>query len=312
MRLCWCTGLFALVIAAYGAAPDDGPTAQDRQSRFRSAVDVVSLNVTVTDGSLRYVTDLGQRDFEIFEDGRKQKLTFFQKTGLPLALVLLLDTSNSMQENLPVAQDAAVGFARELGPADLASVIGFSTTVHVLQDFTNDRTAIERAIRHTQADGSTALYNAVYIALRELSKTPRGPRGAEPRRQAIVLLSDGDDTSSLVCLDEVLDLAARDDTTIYAIGLGVRSSPAARNHSDAQFALRRLAERTGGRTFFPQMASDLAGVYGEIKAELSSQYSLAYESNNTRRDGQFRHVAVRVERTGAVARTRPGYYAPAR
>jgi Ca-activated chloride channel family protein len=312
VRFAWTVGALVVAIVAYRPASGDSPRFADQRSRFRTGVDVVSLNVTVSDGSRRYVTDLGQNDFEIFEDGRKQELTFFQKTGVPLALVLLLDTSASMQASLPFAQDAAIGFARELGPADLASVIDFNSTVRVLQDFTNDRSAIEQAIRNTVANGSTSLYNAMYIALREMNKTPAGPRSAEPRRQAVVLLSDGDDTSSLIGFDEVLDLVARNDTTIYAIGLGVRTPTAFRSPSDAQFVLRRFAEQTGGRTFFPQIARDLAAVYGEIKAELSSQYSLAYESTNTRRDGQFRHVTVRVERAGIIARTRPGYYAPAR
>jgi Ca-activated chloride channel family protein len=286
------------------------PQSQDQQSRFRTGVDVVSLNVTVTDGARRYVTDLTQSDFQIVEDGRRQELTFFQKSGVPLAIVLLMDTSASMQDNLVIAQEAAIGFTRELGAADVASVIDFDSSVHVLQDFTNDRRAIERAIRRTQPNGSTALYNAVYIALRELKKTPAGPRSDEPRRQAIVLLSDGDDTSSLVGFDEVLDLAARSDTTIYAIGLGLRTQNLGRSPPDAQFVLRRLAEQTGGRTFFPQVASNLAAVYNEIKQELSSQYSLAYESTNDARDGRFRRVSVVIARPGVTGRTRPGYYAP--
>lgn len=312
VRVAWTVGVLSVAIAAYCPASGESARSQSQRSRFRAGVDVVSLNVTVSDGSRRYVTDLEQNDFEIFEDGRKQELRFFQKTGVSLALVLLLDTSASMQENLPVAQEAAIGFAHELGPADLASVIDFNSTVRVLQDFTNDRSAIDRAIRNTVANGSTALYNAMYIALREVNKTPLAPRSAEPRRQAIVLLSDGDDTSSLIGFDEVLDLAARSDTTIYAIGLGLRTPLVGRTAPDAQFVLRRLAEQTGGRTFLPVVARELATVYGEIKAELSSQYSLAYESTNTRRDGLFRHVTVRVERAGIIARTRPGYYAPAR
>jgi Ca-activated chloride channel homolog len=312
VRFACTAGVLVVAIVAYRPASRDAQRSQDQPSRFRGGVDVVSLNVTVTDGARRYITDLGQSDFQIFEDGRKQELTFFQKTGLPLALELLLDTSASMQESLPVAQEAAIGFTRELGPDDLASVIDFDSSVHVLQGFTNDRSAIERAIRHTQANGSTALYNAVYIALRELNKTPPGPRSTEPRRQAIVLLSDGDDTSSLVGFDEVLDLAARNDTTIYAIGLGLRTQVPGRSPPDAQFVLRRLSEQTGGRTFFPQVANDLAAVYGEIKAELSSQYSLAYESTNSGRDGRFRRVSVLIARPGAIGRTRPGYYAPTR
>ena len=302
-----------LTVATVTNSPSSaGPSAQDQQSRFRGGVDVVSLNVTVTDGGRRYITDLARDDFQILEDGRKQEVTFFQKSGVPLAVALLMDTSASMQDSLPVAQEAAIGFTRELGTADMASVIDFDSSVRVVQDFTSDHGAIERAIRRTEANGSTALYNAVYIALRELNKAPAGPRSAEPRRQAIVLLSDGDDTSSLVGFEEALDLAARNDTTIYAIGLGLRTQGPGRAPPDAQFVLRRLAEQTGGRTFFPQAANDLAAIYGEIKTELSSQYSLAYESSNPARDGRFRRVSVAITRSGAVARTRPGYYAPTR
>ena len=313
MRLGWCIEVLIVVTLVCLPTSGDTETSQGQRPVIRGGVDAVALNVTATDGARRYVTDLEHDDFLIFEDGRRQELTFFQKTGLPLALVLLLDTSASMQQSLAVAQEAAIGFARQLGPSDLASVIEFDSTVKVLQGFTSDRGAIERAIRQTAANGSTALYNAVYIALREAGKTRRDESIAEPRRQAIVVLSDGDDTASLIGFDEVLDQAARGDTTIYAIGLGVRSSlPTSHSAPNAEFVLKRLAEQTGGRSFFPLVAKDLATVYTEIKAELSSQYAVAYESNNPRRDGQFRRIAVRVERSGVVARTRPGYYAPAK
>jgi Ca-activated chloride channel family protein len=308
-------GLCIAILAVCGAvSPARGgrETPQAPRPVIRGGVEAVALNVTATDPARRYVTDLAPGEFLIFEDGRRQELTFFQKTGLPLALVLLIDTSASMHPSLPVAQEAAIGFARQLGPSDLAAVIDFDNTVRVRQGFTNDRDAIERAIRQTEPDGSTALYNAVYIALKEAAKSPRDERTAQPRRQAIIVLSDGDDTSSLIDFDEVLDLAGRGDTSIYAIGLGVRTSPVHQSYPDAAFVLKRFAEQTGGRTFFPQAAKDLSGVYGEIMAELSSQYSVAYESNNPRRDGQFRRIVVRVDRVGVIARTRPGYYAPAR
>ena len=182
--LCKLAVLAALIV---GNSPINGQSvpSPSRQSVFRTGVDIVALNVTVTDGLNRYVTSLGQEDFHIFENGRRQELTFFQKTALPIALVLLLDTSASMQGNLGVAQEAAIGFARELGPEDQAAVIEFDSTVSILQSFTNDRLAIERAIRDTKADGSTALYNALYIALKELSKTVREVRG-QPHRRALV------------------------------------------------------------------------------------------------------------------------------
>ena len=188
--------LFFLTLVCLPAS-GDSQTSQVQRPVVRGGVEAVALNVTATDGARRYVTDLGHDDFLILEDGRRQELTFFQKTGLPLALVLLLDTSASMQQSLGVAQEAAIGFARQLGPSDLASVIEFDNTVNVLQGFTSDRGAIERAIRKTAANGSTALYNAVYVALKQAGKTHRDERIAEPRRQAIVVLSDGDDTASL-------------------------------------------------------------------------------------------------------------------
>jgi len=270
------------------------------------------MNVTVTDAAHRYVTDLERQDFHVFEDGRPQQVTFFQKSSLPLALALLLDTSASMELNLAVAQEAAVGFVRALGPTDVASVIDFDTRVAVRQAFTNDRAALEHAIRETTAGGSTALYNAVYIALKELNKTALDEPLAESRRRAIVILSDGDDTSSIVGYDEVLELAARSDTAIYAIGLLGPEQPTNRKPPEAQFVLRRFAQQTGGRAFFASASKELANVYDEIRVELTNQYFLAYESNNARRDGQFRRIAVRVERSGVVARARPGYYAPAR
>lgn len=127
------------------------------------------------------------------------------------------------------------------------------------------------------------------------------------------LLSDGDDTSSLVSFDEVLDLASRSDTVIYTIGLGPSTAATPpRTNQDGQFVLRRLAQQTGGRAFFSQHAKELAAVYGDIREELASQYALAYESSSVHRDGQWRRVAVRVSRPGVVIRSRPGYFAPAK
>jgi Ca-activated chloride channel homolog len=277
---------------------------------FRGGVDVVNLSVTATDGARRYVTDLDRDDFLVLEDGRPQHITFFRKTGVSLALALLLDTSASMNQSLAIAQEAAIGFVRQLDAGDVAAVIDFDSRVQVRQDFTDGHEALERAIRRTAAGGSTSLYNAVYIALKELAKTIPGEPLGDPRRRAIIVLSDGEDTSSLVSFEQVLDVAARSDTSIYAIGLLGRDPSGIRRAQDAEFVLRRLAQQTGGRAFFRADAKELSGVYGEIRAELSNQYVLAYESNNARRDGQFRRIAVRVERPGVVARTRPGYYAP--
>ena len=197
-------------------APQTDPDATQTPS-FRAGVDVVSLNVTVTDGRARFVTDLSLEDFLVYEDGVQQEVTFFSREQLPIALAVLMDTSASMDERMTTAQEAAIGFSQRLRAEDLANIIDFDSRVDILQSFTNDVDALEDAIRRTSAGGSTSLYNALYISLKELKKAPL--RVEDVRREAIVVLSDGEDTSSLVTFEEVLDLAKRSETAIYSIGL---------------------------------------------------------------------------------------------
>jgi len=298
--------LAAVLVAGLAAAGD--LQAQPQRPSFRVGVDVVSLNVTVLDAHLRYVTDLRQDDFVVYEDGTQQEIMFFNRTQLPIALALLLDTSASMEERMSTAQQAAAGFARRLRAEDLAQVVDFDSRVDILQAFTNNIDQLERAIRQTSAGGSTSLYNAIYIALKELKKAPlAGPE--DVRRQAIVVLSDGEDTSSLVTFEEVLDLAKRSETLIYTIGLQSQTNRSRRGFREADFVLRQLAQETGGRAFFPSDVQDLPAIYQQISDELSSQYTLGYVSKNPRRDGRWRRIVVRVNRADATARTKQGYYA---
>lgn len=277
---------------------------------FRAAVEMVSLNVTVTDTKQHYLTDLVAGDFSIVEDGTKQDITYFNRTTLPIALSLLLDTSASMEQRMSTVQEAAVGFARKLRPHDLAQVVDFDTRVEILQGFTTDAAALETAIRATTAGGSTSMYNALYISLKELNKI-QAKSDDDVRRRAVVVLSDGEDTSSLVSFEEVLDLAKRSATTIYTIGLQGREAPLSKGFRQAEFVLRQLAQETGGRSFFPERPEDLNGIYGVIADELASQYVLGYASSNAKRDGAWRRLNVLVNRSGATARTKRGYFAPA-
>jgi Ca-activated chloride channel family protein len=278
---------------------------------FRAGIEVVSLAVTVVDADNRYVTDVTGKDFTVFEDGVQQDVTFFDHSNAPLALALLLDTSASMEEKLTTAQEAAIGFARRLRPQDLAELVDFDTHVQVLQDFTSDPALLEQAIRKTTAEGSTSLYNAVYMSLQEMKKI-RAKSASDIRRRAIVVLSDGEDTSSLLSFDDVLDLAKRSETAIYAIGTRAPEDAAvnARGFNEADFVLKQLTQQTGGRVFFPRRVEDLRGVYSQIADELASQYLIGYTSKNTRRDGGWRRIVVRVNKPGVQARTKQGYFAP--
>jgi VWFA-related protein len=278
--------------------------------RFRSTVDIVSLAVTIVDGSNRYITDLEQNDFSVFEDGVKQDIIFYSRRPLPIALSLLLDSSASMEDKIETLQTAATNFVHRLKPNDLAQVIDFDSRVSIRQPFTSNQAELQTAIQSTVSGGSTSLHNAIYISLKELAKI-KAQNEEDVRRQALVVFSDGEDTSSLVSFDEVLDLAKRSETAIYTIALRGTDTNS-RGFREAEFVMRQLAQETGGRSFFPARIEDLNNVYGQIADELASQYTLGYTSKNTRTDGVFRRVVVQVARTGAVPRTKKGYYAPTR
>jgi VWFA-related protein len=283
---------------------------QAPQPTFKSAIDVVSLNVTVTDPNGRFVTDLPQDAFTVYEDGMPQDIKFFNRSNLPVALSILLDTSASMEDKIATAQEAAIGFVKRLRAQDLGQVIDFDSRVLVSQSFTSSVPDLEDAIRKTTAGGSTSLHNAIYISLKELKKMQT--RSAdEVRRQAIVVLSDGEDTSSLVSFEEVLELAKRSETAIYAIGLRGKGPDRLRgSFNEADYVLRELAQETGGRVFFAHAAGELAGIYGQISDELSSQYMIGYSSRNPKRDGAWRRVVVRANQPNTTARTKQGYYGP--
>lgn len=289
--------------------PAPAPATAKPQPSFRTGVEVVSLNVTVLNGENHFVTDLEQNEFLVFEDGAKQEVTFFTRSQLPIALAILLDTSASMEDKMTTAQEAAVGFAKRLRPEDQAQVIDFDSRVNILQQFTNDAALLQKAIRSTAAGGSTSMYNAIYIALNEMKKV-RAQSTEEIRRRAIVVLSDGEDTSSLLPFEEVMELAKRSETAIYTIGIRSKEPASARGFREAEFVLKQLAFETGGRAFFPNSVNELPAIYTLIGDELSSQYTLGYTSRNPKRDGSWRRVVVRLTRPNMTARTKQGYYGP--
>jgi Ca-activated chloride channel homolog len=285
---------------------------QPERRVFRSAASMVALNVTVTDGR-KLVTGLDADDFEVYEDGVQQQVRFFESATVPMDVILLLDTSSSMRDRMPVVHDAANGFMKILRHGDRGAVVAFADKVRVVQDLTSDMSAIESAIDSTVANGSTALHNAIYIALKQFGR--RANAQGDVRRQAIAVLSDGEDTSSLVTFDDVVTLARKMGVNIYTIGLrsetrALLEQSGAVQFSNAAYALKTLAKETGAQSFFPTNVHELKHVYGEIADELEAQYSLAYAPTNVSADGHFRRIVVRVPtKPTCRPRTRTGYTA---
>jgi Ca-activated chloride channel family protein len=303
-----------LVLGSTPVLARDGQQApQATTPTFRSSAALVALNVTVQDRGARFVLGLQPADFVVYEDGVKQNVQFFESTRVPVDLIVLIDTSTSMRDKLDVVHDAASGFLKTLRPEDRGAVVSFANTVTVLQPLTSDQALLQSAIAGTQAGGNTCLNNAVYIALKEFGQSAR--QDGEVRRQAIVMLSDGADTASVVSFDDVLGLARRMGVSIYTVSL--QSAEDARRQAvtarlgveDADYTMKTLAKETGAQAFFPAPAG-LRSVYASIASELASQYSIGYVPANGQADGRFRRVNVQVvTRPDLQSRTRLGYTA---
>jgi Ca-activated chloride channel homolog len=304
--LCLSAALAAFCLGATETARGQAPP-----PTFGAGIEIINLNLSVTDRADNYVTDLEAKDFAVYEDGIRQDLTLFTHENLPISMVIMIDTSASMEEKLATAQKAAIRFSKTLRPVDLAQIVQFNDRATTLQPFTNDLGALEKAILATEAHGPTALHNALYISIKDLMRD-KNPK--ELRRRAIVLLSDGEDTASLVSDDQVIDLAKKSEISIYAISLRPnRPQDRLRQaFSQAEYLLTTLTRDTGGRVYFPTSLSELDSVYDRIAEELRTLYSVGYVSSNARRDGKWRRIVVRVpDREGLVVRHKLGYYAPA-
>jgi Ca-activated chloride channel family protein len=290
-------------------------TAQSGSTVFRTGVEIVALNVSVTDASGAPVQGLSEGDFAVLEDDVPQDVSFFAAVPAPIDLALLLDTSASMADKIASVQEAALGFTESMRPEDRVTVVDIKDTLRVLHPLNSDGAGARQAIARLTASGNTALYNGLYLTLRQLT-THRSVNG-EVRRQAIVVLSDGDDTSSLVAFDDVMELVKRSGVAVYTITLRspleeqrllVRSRASS---AAAEYSMRVLAQETGARAFFPAAITELAGVYSTIADELARQYSIGYSPTNARLDGTYRRITVHVERPGVRTRTRAGYMAAA-
>jgi len=274
---------------------------------FRATTEMVFLSVSAARGA-GMAAGLRQTDFTVLEDGRPQEITIFAADPQPIALSLLIDASMSMETKIGLAGDAAVGFVRRMRPGDSAQVVTFNTHTNINQNFTDDAVQLERAIRSIRVSGSTSLYTAMYIAFSELERIGRRSQN-DVRRQAIVLLSDGEDTASSLDYDAVLERAKRSGVILFAVGLR-DSASTTQGFRQHDYSLRSLAQTTGGRVFFVDSAAELPAIYNQIADELASQYTIGYVSRNTSRDGAWRQISVRINQPGVVARTRAGYFGP--
>jgi VWFA-related protein len=343
-----CGGIASRTLSAKNESNTQNPTAfaspsptprnreelpQDSDEVIKTETNLTNIFFTAADKNKRFISDLKAEDIRIFEDGQAQEIfTFQQNIDLPLSIAILIDTSISEQYTLPEEKEAARAFLESVlrSQKDEAAVVSFTGETTLEQGFTGSIDRLRRAIDHVEfvppsgyigggvivngtppisgtnqsLAGSTAIWDAIWATSEELMM-----QSAEHSRRAIILLTDGDDTSSRMKLHDAVERAQKADAFIYAIGIGDRYQFNV-NEGD----LRKIAERTGGRAYFPKHERDLRDAFTQIQRDLREQYLVAYSPNNKARDGSYRKIEIQVvnpalKQQDLKLNYRPGYFA---
>jgi Ca-activated chloride channel family protein len=314
-----------LLFAAFGHA-------QDPEDVIRTETDVTNILFTAVDKQNRLITTLREEDLRVLEDGVPQKLfTFQRETDRPLSIAFLIDISRSEERTLPSEKAAARTFIETIvrSNKDEAAIIPFADYAYLEQNLTNNVLGLYRALENVEValpsyvgkgrpisgiisrpggvaeprEGSTAIWDAVTVTAREILAKAHGQR-----RRAVILLTDGQNTSSRMTQSEAIDSALEAETVVYVIGIGD-----SKYEGVNKGALTTVAERTGGRAFFPKKDTDLVSAFAEIEKELRSQYLVAYSSTNKNRNGAFRQNRIEITNSELQKelklRYRPGYFA---
>jgi VWFA-related protein len=298
--------------------PQQRPTPQrdeaiDEDDVERVETDLTNVLFTAVDKSRRFVTSLKQDDIRVIEDGVEQKVfTFQRETDRPLSLAILIDVSASQERTLPEEKSAAQRFVDTVirQQKDEVAVLTFTGDATLEQGLTGSAARVRRAIDRVEFTppsgyigggvlvgtppisgdnqaraGSTAIWDAIWVTSREVLS-----ESSDKTRRAIILLSDGVDTSSRLKLQEAVDSALKADAIIYAVGIGDSFS----FEGVDEGSLRKISERTGGRAYFPRDEDDLRAAVAQIQEDLRSQYLIAYSPSNKSKDGSFRKVVIEV------------------
>lgn len=300
--------------AAAKDAPAPGGSSADTSNddpvaTIHKSVNEVNVVFTVTDKHGHFVKDLNQNDFKVLDDNKPaaQIYDFKRETNLPLRVGLLVDASNSIRDRFRFEQDAAIEFLNQIVRPnfDKAFVIGFDTTPEVTANFSDNVEKLAKGVRMLRPGGGTALYDAVFYACRD-KLMKEHEKEKIPTREAIILLTDGEDNQSRVTREEAIEMAQRAEVVIYPISTNVSGVKL-----KGDKVLERMADATGGRAFFPFKIEDVANAFSEIQEELRSQYLLAYKPADLVSDGKFRSIDIIAENHKNLhVRARKGYYAP--
>jgi VWFA-related protein len=279
---------------------------QDDGYKLGVDVELVQLPVSVVDKGGRPVGGLKQEDFAIYEDKVLQNISLFTNEDVPLSVGLVIDASASMDSKRRRVNTAAMTFLRESNPGDETAIVSFGDKVNLEQDFTADMNLLRRTLNRISSSGGTALYDAVVRAARHLDE------GGSHKRRVLIVVTDGEDNASKYTLEEAVTALRDLKVLLYIVGL-LRPDPTFDSDTGRK-SLERLAQTTGGVSYFPKDVRNVEDVCKQIARDLRDQYTIGYKPSNEKLDGSWRRVLVQVNlpktMTRVKVRTKEGYYAP--
>lgn len=311
------TALLALLAAATAfplltaRAQVNGPLAphkpQPAAGSIQIDVEMVLVNVSVTDAYGHPVPNLERKNFRLFEDNIEQEILTFSNEDVPASIGLLFDTSGSMADKMDASRQAVVNFLQKSNPEDEFFLISFNSHAELTSRFTSDVGELQQRMTSLKPYGRTALLDAIHLGMAQMS-------GARHERHILLVLSDGGDNHSRHHLPEIRKLLEESDCQLYALGIfDPRDMKRTSEEREGPGLLSELAELTGGHVFQTEKLTDLADLAGKIGTELRSQYILGYKPTDIRHDGRWHPIKVNLRPTNdppLAARARTGYYSP--
>ena len=282
-----------------GQAPESGTI-------FRADTRVVDLHATVVDKNGHLLTNLPQRAFTVYENGVQQEIRKFQREDVPVSMGLIVDNSGSMRDKRAKVEAAALALVKDSNPQDEVFVVNFNDEPFLDlphgEDFTSNIKDMEEALTRIDSRGGTAMRDAIRVSIDHLKEK------AHRDKKVLVVVTDGNDNSSLISLEALVKASQQSGVLIYSVGL--LSEEEHREAKRAERALNALAEATGGEAFFPKEVSDVERIAHQVARDIRNQYSIVYAPSNQNMDGTFRQIKVTVKAPGSpTVRTRSGYYA---
>jgi Ca-activated chloride channel family protein len=284
------------------------PVPDKKDKTIKVDVDLVLVNVTVTDPFSRLVTGLEQENFRVFEDSGEQEVVHFSSEDVPISIGVIFDMSGSMSNKVDKARLAAVQFFKTANPQDEFFLVSFNDRAQLISRFTNSVEEVQNRLMYTAAHGRTALLDAIYLGLSQM-------RGARNAKRALLIISDGGDNHSRYNEADIKNFVKEADVQLYAIGIydqaGYRRTPEELN---GPALLTELTEMTGGRVFPVENLNDLPDTAAKIGMELRNQYVLGYRPSNRARDSKWRKIKVKLRPPRGLpplnVYSKTGYYAP--